>query len=110
MMGVRRNTTLLADQTRALSGESGRRPADNPAESVENDPMRTPPPCNAPESSNLFRCAIFIGCPHPGDPMPLFFAAQARARRPRQPAEAAIPSNYFLCRDPGAGFAPSCLM
>ena len=36
-------------------------------------------------------------------------AAQARARRPRQPAEAATPSNYFLCRDPGAGFAPSCL-
>lgn len=35
-------------------------------------------------------------------------AAQARARRPRQPAEAATPpSNYFLCRDPGAGFAPS---
>src|SRR6476660_4459399 len=30
-------------------------------------------------------------------------------RRPRQPAEAATPSNYFLCRDPGAGFAPSCL-
>ena len=37
-------------------------------------------------------------------------AAQARARRPRQPAEAATPSNYFLCRDPGAGFAPSCLV
>src|SRR6266851_776743 len=36
-------------------------------------------------------------------------AAQARARRPRQPAEAATPSNFFLCRDPGAGFAPSCL-
>jgi hypothetical protein len=36
-------------------------------------------------------------------------AAKAGARRPRQPAEAAIPSNYFLCRDPGAGFAPSCL-
>src|ERR1700675_1501191 len=36
-------------------------------------------------------------------------AAQARTRRPRQPAEAATPSNYFLCRDPGAGFAPSCL-
>src|SRR6202140_2304744 len=35
--------------------------------------------------------------------------AQARARRPRQPAEAATPSNYFLCRDPGAGFAPSYL-
>ena len=36
-------------------------------------------------------------------------AAQARALRRRQPAEAATPSNYFLCRDPGAGFAPSCL-
>ena len=34
---------------------------------------------------------------------------KARARRPRQPAEAATPSNYFLGRDPGAGFAPSCL-
>src|ERR1700752_833695 len=33
----------------------------------------------------------------------------AGARRPRQPAEAATPSNYFLGRDPGAGFAPSCL-
>src|ERR1700736_5167345 len=30
-------------------------------------------------------------------------------RRPRQPAEAATPSNFFLCRDPDAGFAPSCL-
>ena len=39
----------------------------------------------------------------------LFSAAQARARRPRQPADAATPSNYFLCRDPGAGFEPSCL-
>src|SRR5271166_1587182 len=28
---------------------------------------------------------------------------------PRQPAEAATPANYFFCRDPGAGFAPSCL-
>ncbi|MGX9431079.1 YgaP family membrane protein [Bradyrhizobium sp. LeoA1S1] len=38
-------------------------------------------------------------------------AAQARTPRPRprQPAEAATPSNYFLGRDPGAGFAPSCL-
>src|SRR5258705_1974581 len=36
-------------------------------------------------------------------------AAQARARRPRQPAEAATPLKFFLCRDPGAGFAPSCL-
>src|SRR5262249_3999096 len=36
-------------------------------------------------------------------------AAQAGARRPRQPAEAATLSNYFLCRDPGAGFVPSCL-
>src|SRR5258707_15112223 len=34
---------------------------------------------------------------------------KARTRRPRQPAEAATPSNYFLCRDPGAGFAPSCM-
>src|SRR5262245_3790995 len=31
------------------------------------------------------------------------------ARRPRQPADAATPSTYFLGRDPGAGFAPSCL-
>jgi DUF2892 family protein/homeodomain-containing protein len=36
-------------------------------------------------------------------------AARARARRPLQSAEAATPSNFFLCRDPGAGFAPSCL-
>src|SRR5207237_10700377 len=36
-------------------------------------------------------------------------AAHAGARRPHQPAEAATPENYFLCRDPGAGFAPSCL-
>src|SRR5260221_12139073 len=36
-------------------------------------------------------------------------SSAARARRPRQPAEAATPSIYFLCRDPGAGFAPSCL-
>src|SRR5262245_6031419 len=28
---------------------------------------------------------------------------------PTQPAEAATPQNYFLCRDPGAGFEPSCL-
>src|SRR5258708_39938884 len=27
-----------------------------------------------------------------------------------RPAEAATPSNYFLCRDPGTGFAPSCLV
>ena len=47
------------------------------------------------------------GCLHLCDPMPSS-AAQARARRPRQPAEAAAPSNYFLCRGPGAGFAPSC--
>ena len=33
---------------------------------------------------------------------------KARTRRPRQPAEAA-PLKLFLCRDPGAGFAPSCL-
>ena len=36
-------------------------------------------------------------------------AAEARAQCPRQPAHAATPENYFLCRDPGAGFAPSCL-
>src|ERR1700680_4685843 len=36
-------------------------------------------------------------------------AAQARARRPRQPAEAATPSNFFCAATPGAGFAPSCL-
>src|SRR6267142_2078925 len=53
-------------------------------------------------SSNLFGRAIFIRCRRSS-------AAQARTRRPRQPAEAATPSNYFLCRDPGAGFAPSCL-
>src|ERR1700681_896774 len=35
--------------------------------------------------------------------------AQARARRPRQPAEAATPSNFFCAATPGAGFAPSCL-
>jgi hypothetical protein len=29
-----------------------------------------------------------------GDPMPAFLSG---------------PSNFFLCRDPGAGFAPSCL-
>src|SRR5262249_10590878 len=40
---------------------------------------------------------------------PAFSATQARARRPRQPAEAATPKNYFLCGDPGGGFAPSCL-
>src|SRR6202165_5783160 len=43
--------------------------------------------------------------PDAGVPRP----PKARPRRPRQPAEAATPSNYFLCRDPGAGFAPSCL-
>ena len=35
--------------------------------------------------------------------------------RPAPDAHASLlklppPSNYFLCRDPGAGFAPSCLV
>ena len=36
-MGVRPNATLLTDQASALSGQSGHQPADDPAESVEND-------------------------------------------------------------------------
>lgn len=39
-MGVRPNATFLAGEGRALSGQSGRQPADNPAEFVENDPKR----------------------------------------------------------------------
>src|SRR5712672_794440 len=51
-----------------------------------------------------------IVCPHPGDPMPAFLSGPGpHPTRLRQPAEAAPPSNYFLCSDPGAGFAPSCL-
>src|SRR5260370_35593678 len=41
--------------------------------------------------------------------MPAFLSGPGPRPTPRQPAEAATPSNYFLCRDPGAGFAPSCL-
>ncbi|MDB6148177.1 MAG: hypothetical protein JWO45_1841 [Spartobacteria bacterium] len=51
-----------------------------------------------------------IVCPHLGDPMPAFLSGP----RPAPGAHASLlklppPSNYFLCRDPGAGFAPSCL-
>src|SRR5215469_11033482 len=55
-------------------------------------------------------CATFMPSPDvhtPATRCRRSSAAQARAQRPRQPAEAATPSNYFLCRDPGAGFAPS---
>src|SRR5260370_9304147 len=41
--------------------------------------------------------------------MPAFLSGPGPRPTPRQPAEAATPSNYFLCRAPGAGFAPSCL-
>ena|SRR5215469_9980314 len=48
-------------------------------------------------------CATFMPSPDVHSPATRCrrsSGAQARARRPRQPAEAATPSNYFLCRDP----------
>jgi hypothetical protein len=50
------------------------------------------------------------GCPHPSDPI----AGVPQRPRPAPDAHASllklpIPSNYFLCRDPRAEFAPSCL-
>jgi hypothetical protein len=39
-MGVRPNAMLLVGEARVQSGQSGR-PADNHAESVENDPSQT---------------------------------------------------------------------
>src|SRR5262249_31383134 len=51
------------------------------------------------------------GCPHPGEP------DAGLPQRPRSAPDAlasllklAPPQNYFLCRDPGAGFSPSCLV
>ena len=71
--------------------------------SISNSPR---PPSKRAEDTRTAGPAL-SGCPPPATRCRRSSAARARARRPRQPAEAATPSNYFLCRDPGAGFAPS---